>query len=85
MKNHDLFFETYSKIEDEKERLGFLRGYLFALGPKEMTRFMLDNFETGFQAYEQVFETGATQEKLAAKAELDKQFAFLKKRPVPAA
>lgn len=85
MKNHELFFEAYSKIEDDKERLGFLRGYLFALSPKEMTRFMVDNFEAGFQAYEQIFGAGAPEEKLEAKAELDKHFALLSKHPMAAA
>ena len=80
MKNHKLFYETYGQIEDEKERLGFLRGYLFALTAKEMTRFMLENFEQGFGAYEQIFSGSDLQEKIAAKQELDNQLAFLKKQ-----
>jgi hypothetical protein len=85
MKNHRSFFETYSKIEDEKERLGFLRGYLFGLNPKELTRFMTDNFNAGILAYEQVLSTGNPQEIAATKAELDLQFAFLEKRYVAVA
>jgi len=61
------------------------RGYLFALSPKEMTRFMMENFEAGFLAYEQVLTDGSPLEKSAAKAELDEHFALLKKRPVAVA
>jgi len=85
MKNHNLFFESYAAIEDEKERLAFLRGYLFALSPKEMTKFILDNFDKGFLAYEQILSTGNKQEKLEAKASLEEQFAFLKKHPAAVA
>lgn len=85
MKKHQLFLDTYHKIEDEKERLGFLRGYLFALNSKEMTRFMLDNFEMGFQAYEQVYTNGSPFEKSAAKKDLDKQISLLKKHPAASA
>ena len=85
MKNHRLFFETYAKIEDEKERLGFLRGYLFGLNPKELVRFMTDNFNTGILAYGQVLSSGDLQEIAATKAELDMQLAFLEKRHVAVA
>ncbi len=84
MKKHELFLKAYAQTEDEKERFGFLRGYLFALPPKEMARFMTDNFEAGFLAYEQVFIHGSHLEKLSAKAELDEHFARLKKRSVAA-
>jgi hypothetical protein len=80
MKNHDLFLESYAKIEDEKERIAFLRGYLFALNPKEMTKFILDNFDRGLLAYEQVFSIGNAKEKRAAKAALEEQFSLLKPR-----
>lgn len=82
MKTHNLFLESYAKIEDEKERIAFLRGYLFELSPKEMTRFLLDNFELGFQAYEQVLSAGEPLEQSAALAELDKQFALLQRHRV---
>lgn len=80
MKNHKLFLETYAQIEDEKERLGFLRGYLFALSPKEMADFMLANFDSGFLAYEQVFSAGSEQAKREAKKELEQAFDLLHKR-----
>ena len=80
MKNHNLFLETYARIEDEKERLGFLRGYLFALSPKEMTDFMLANFDSGFLAYEQVFTAGSEHAKREAKKELEQAFNLLHER-----
>lgn len=85
MKNHALFFEAYAKIENEKERLGFLMGYLFALSPKEMTRFLTHNFEIGFLAYEQMLAEGTPAEITATKAELFRQLEFLEKHPVAAA
>ncbi len=80
MKDHRLFLEAYTKVEDEKERMSFLRGYLFALSPKEMTDFMLANFDAGFTAYEQVLAMGTPEEKSDAKKELELAFALLKNR-----
>lgn len=77
MKDHSMFLEAYAKIEDEKERQGFLRGYLFALSPREMTDFMQANFDAGFSAYEQTFATGNLEEKNEAKKELELAFGLL--------
>lgn len=79
--DHSLFLEAYGQIQDEKERLGFLRGYLFALPSREMTDFMSANFDKGFFAYEHIFNAGMPFEKSEAKIELEQAIGLLKTRP----
>ena len=34
MKKYQIFLSTYLSIQDEKERLAFMRGYMLSLTPK---------------------------------------------------
>jgi len=74
MKNHQQFFDTYERMENEQERLAFLRGYLMGLPPEEMLLFMMSNFDTGFAAIAQILTTGSEVERASTKAELDVAF-----------
>lgn len=80
MKEHQIFFSTYESIDNDQERLAFLRGYLLGLSPKEMKQFLLDNFDAGFAAYAQTLATGSEEEKIQTKLELDQAFAPLQAR-----
>ena len=61
MKKYQLFLTTYLSIQDEKERLAFMRGYMLSLSPKQFQIFFDRNVSNGISAIKELaFEDNDT-------------------------
>ncbi len=61
MKKYQLFLTTYLSIQDEKERLAFMRGYMLSLSPKQFQFFFDRNVSNGISAIKELaFEDNDT-------------------------
>ena len=54
MKKYQIFLATYLSIQDEKERLGFMRGYMLSLTPKQFQIFFDRNTAVGISAVKEL-------------------------------
>ena len=54
MKKYQIFLATYLSIQDEKERLGFMRGYMLSLTPKQFQTFFDRNTAMGISAVKEL-------------------------------
>jgi hypothetical protein len=54
MKKYTIFLEKYLEVEEEKERLAFLRGYMLNLTPKQFLLFWDRNVANGIAAIKEL-------------------------------
>ena len=54
MKKYQFFLERYTAIENENERLAFMRGYMINLSPKQFQAFFDFNTKNGISAVQEI-------------------------------
>ena len=54
MKKYQLFLTTYLSIQDENERLAFMRGFMLSLSPKQFQIFFDRNTYNGIYAIKEL-------------------------------
>ncbi len=54
MKKYNIFLQNYLEIEEDKERLAFMRGYMLSLSPKQFQVFFERNISNGIAAIKEL-------------------------------
>jgi hypothetical protein len=65
MKKHQLFFEKYHAISNPSEQMGFMRGYMLSLTPKQLQLFFSVNTQNGLNAIREFSMEDTSAKKIA--------------------